>query len=298
MQRRILQIERFALDTMNFDTLPAEEPTPVWFVGQHETEQESLPPLLDRLYQTQDLGYDFVTTRITTETFQSKVTVLTQDHLQELEERSGPISTPLPLIPPLAPSDTALGPEDGSGSLVATISPWIDLGSHDAVIARLSRQVLNLEVAYAAFCGISNILIHGPLPGADVVQYARAVRESLALGPYLQLQVLLPMTGELEQQHGDGMHLSELARNVDLAQEEDESERSAYGSWEVWNTIRTLCGYSQKLAIGMTLLFRFFNSLVHSHPIFPPTFRSYIGLGWRPTPLRYMSLAGSKDYDC
>jgi len=107
-------------------------------------------------------------------------------------------------------------------------------------------------VAYAAFCGVSNVLVYGPLSASGTVQYARAVQEALGLGPYLQLHVLIPMTGELEQDvSAEGVHLSELARpQYGSSQDDEDSDPELFGTWEIWNTIQTMCSYSTRLSIG------------------------------------------------
>lgn len=207
---------------------------------------------LDLLSQAQSLGYDFLATQITTAAFQSRILSLVSEHSKSLQESSNSDATPAPLISPFTPQDTTLVPEDSNTSLVAIVSPWIDLGSTDPIIAHISRQVFNLEVAYAAFCGVNNIVVYGPLPAADVLQYARAIQEGLGLGPYLQLHILLPMTGELETEFDGDMHLSDLARGPQNLEYEEEPEDDLYGTWNAWNTIRALCSYSHKLSIGMS----------------------------------------------
>ncbi|TKA82388.1 hypothetical protein B0A55_01418 [Friedmanniomyces simplex] len=221
----------------------AEEPPTVLYVGQHETER-SEPVTADLLRRAQDRGYDILTTPITTPTFQSRVLATLESHVQQLNASPAPGTVPLPIISPFTPKDSDLIPEDSNSSLIAVTSPWTDIGSPDPLIAHVSQQVFSLEVAYAAFCGISNVLVHGPISGQRTVRFARAVLEALGLGPYVQLHILMPMTGELEQDvSADGTHLAELARPefAELIEEgEDEGEPDLYASWEMWNTIRTI----------------------------------------------------------
>ena len=230
-------------------SLPLEEPATVFYIGQHEA-LRTAPLSTGLISASQDLGYDFLTTPITSPNFQEKVVSLVTEHLDSIQTSTGASSTTLPSLQPFTPEDTCITPDDGNTSLVAIASPWIDLGSTDPLIRHVSRQVLNAELAYAAFCGISNILIFGPLPDSDVIQYARAVYEGLGLGPYMNLHVLLPVTGELEQDHVDGVHLSDLANGTNDFDSEELEE--AFGVWDVWNTIRTTCNYSNKLSIGKT----------------------------------------------
>ncbi|KAK3677981.1 hypothetical protein LTR78_002076 [Recurvomyces mirabilis] len=234
-----------------------EDPPTILFVGQHETQRtEAVTPEL--LYRAQNSGYDLLTAPITTSAFQSRVLETLQEYVKMLNASSEQKDVPLPLLNPLSPEDTNLVPLDSNSSLIAVTSPWIDLASHDPLIAHVSRQVFNLEVAYAAFVGINNILIHGPISSSGTMQYARTLLEGLGMGPYISINVLLPMSGELEQDiSADGIHLSELTRPEYAEEVEDveegEGETEVYDAWETWNTIRTVCNYSTKLSIALEL---------------------------------------------
>lgn len=230
-------------------SLPPHEPATVFYVGQHETDR-SVPFSLDLQRQTQDLGYDFLTTRITNSIFHARVLGTLSKYRDVLATQDNPSSIPMPTVAPLTPADTILAPEDSNTSLIALVSAWIDLGSADPIIAAISRQVLNMEMAYAAFCGINNVMVAGPLAGSDALQFARAIQEALSLGPYLQLHVLMPVTGELEEEAGEDTHLSELASELDATVGAEDEEPELYGTWDTWHAIRTLCGYSPKLSIG------------------------------------------------
>lgn len=231
-------------------SLAQEDTATVFYIGHHESSETTAIPDA-RLREFEDLGYDFVTTPITTPHFRQRVARLVSEHAEQ-EDRN----VAFPLISPLAPEDTLLTPEVTNPSRIAFASHWIDLGSHDPAIAHISRSVLNLEVAYAAFCGINNVVLYGPLEGSDVVQYARAIREALAVGPYMQVHILLSMAGDLEMDYPDGAHLSGLAS----LPEGDVLNGSAddfhmFDTWKAWHSIRSLCEYSQKLSIGTNHLF-------------------------------------------
>lgn len=223
------------------------------FVGQHESHRSG--PVTEKLLaQAQSVGYDSLTAPITTPHFQSRVLSQLEHHVKALQQAACPEAVPSPTISPLMPEDSDFTPSDINDSLVALVSPWIDLGSPDPLIASISRQVFTFEVAYAAFCGVSNVLINGPSEGADEIQYSRAIREALALGSYVQLQVVMPMSGELELEGAVTGNLSELVRaqyapRFDLPAE-DEEDANAYHSWDVWNIVRTMCNYSNKLTVG------------------------------------------------
>lgn len=242
---------------MATDSSSGEMP-PIWYIGQHETASGSSPPD-DTLREAQDLGYDMAAVPITTPDFQSRVLATLQQHLDATPPNQHHLSTALPSLPALTPQDSALSPDSGAAALLGRVSPWLDLGSRDPAVAQVSRAAFGLEVAWAAFCGLQNVLVPGPRAGGDAVQFARAVLAALAAGPLLGVNVLLPMSGELELDGldgGAGVDLAELARAEFASSPEDEHEDEEesgdeFRAWQVWDTVRGLCNYNSRLSIGM-----------------------------------------------
>jgi protein arginine N-methyltransferase 5 len=164
-----------------------------------------------------------------------------------------------PIIPPLTPVDTPLTPGDTVSQIIAYSSSWIDLCSSDPLIANISRQVLNIEVAYASFCGVGNIVISGPrthgTEAADsdgLARYARAIQEALMIGSYIQIAIQIPMYGyeEVKDMTGD---LAPLARGYGAsgkAKENENEETALFGTWDAWNLIRSVCKYNSRLSVG------------------------------------------------
>ncbi|KAJ9667448.1 hypothetical protein H2201_002316 [Coniosporium apollinis] len=212
---------------------------PVFYVGQHESKR-SVPVSEHVLQQAQDCNYDMLTTPITTSHFHSRVLTLLSSYQAEIEAGTPGSDLPMPLVTPLTPADSPLTPSETISQLLAVTSPWIDLASPDPVIASLSLQVFNQEIAYAAFCGVGNVIIQGPslhsiYSGQGLPQYARAIQEALDVGPYLNLQVLLPMTGDPSWDDSSAVmgHLGPFARSEYLQvgaeeQRHEEKPRSSF----------------------------------------------------------------------
>lgn len=145
--------------------------------------------------------------------------------------------------------------------LLLTCSSWIDLPSPDPLIADASRQVLVQEASYAAWCGAANLVIHGPrfagngLSPAGVTAFARAILEVLEVGPAFNVQIILPMSPicDTKSQASSG-DLARLPGSVAVKQEngsgEDDDDLDFWASWTAWNSIRSFCKYSPRLAIG------------------------------------------------
>ena len=169
-----------------------------------------------------------LTSTITNDHFQNRVLSLLNSYTQTLAESQ---DQPLPLIPALDNFDTPLTPNDIIGQLVAFTSSWIDLSSPDPIISHLSRQVFHLEVAYAAFCGVTNLVIPGPRLAhgqTGVSQYARSIKEALVTGSYIQLHIQMPMDGRQSDSISDDMgDLARFARQEFEASTDERIDRNA-----------------------------------------------------------------------
>ncbi|KAL0470879.1 protein arginine N-methyltransferase [Neurospora intermedia] len=249
------------------------EQRPPFYIGQHDVQRHESPT--DNQYgQILDSGFNFVTTPITNEHFHQRVIDLYKSHLQEREQwvtergltdaqKANP-SLPLPTVPTLTDDDTSLFPSSYVGSLIAYASPWIDLCSADPIISDISRQVLNLELAYANFCGSRTIIIPGPRQddGRAVAQYARAIQEAQEVGGRVNLVIHLPMYREpgLEEEAetlssllaGDGSSSSNSKEAVKTDAAKG-TEIDLFSTWDSWHTIRTVCKYSGRLFVALRI---------------------------------------------
>ncbi len=261
----------------------SEESSIVFYVGQHESKR-SYHVTEEILRHAQDCNvrcteshlvvllitpqYDMLTMRITNDSYHARVLSQLSLHLSSLEDPSTLSSyslpgqahvAPAPILAALNPADTGLLPSEAISQLLLVTSPWIDLASPDPLIADISRQVLNQEMAYAAFCGGTNIIVQGPpsryakLSVNGLTRYARAIQEVLCLGPYLQMHIMLPMTG-----HPQTDTIEDIGSLVTFARDqffedfdyERDIKTDAFESWDSWNVIRTVCRYSSRLSIG------------------------------------------------
>lgn len=247
---------------MASDSTPTEFAgyTPSWptfFVGQHDSKRWE--PLDDKQYgNLLNIGFSFATAPITNRHFHDRVLALHQKYLEDVEsrdltdaERANP-SFPGPTISTLTDDDTALFPGRYITSVMAYASPWIDLYSDNALVANLSRQVLNLEVAYASFCGVRSIIIPGPRADASekhVAQYARAIREALDVANRISLIIHMPMYREpgLEED------IETLSGPEAYPKAVSDEEIDIYSSWDTWHTIRSACDYNSRLSVAIRI---------------------------------------------
>jgi type II protein arginine methyltransferase len=203
--------------------------------------------------------FSFVTTPVTNEHFRQRVTELAARSIAELQDSELPSCHPDPIVPPLTTDDTSLFPSPSTGGLIAYSSPWIDLASKDPALSSISRQVLNLEVAYANFCGVRTIIIPGPRQDAiiagssqGVAQYARAVQEALLVGSRLNIIIHLPMYREPNLEESTSTLSSELLGESVVENQGKEEEIDIFSTWDSWHVIRSTCDYDGRLFAGMS----------------------------------------------
>ncbi|KAK4209350.1 hypothetical protein QBC37DRAFT_54988 [Rhypophila decipiens] len=242
-----------------------ERRRPRLVLGQHDSGRtETLTAVQYKIIK--DAGFDFATAPITNLQFYQRVLELYQSHLQEREDwvqkrglkpsQIANPSLPGPVVPTLTNKDTSYHPNSssyGGNDPVAYSSPWIDLASTDPVISNISRQVFNIEVAYAAFCGATSIIVPGPRSDENakgVLQYARAIQEAFKVAPKLNLVIHMPMYREpgLDE---TAKTLSSIFAKSDVAS--NSGDIDLFTAWDSWNTIRTVCRYTNRLFVSLRI---------------------------------------------
>lgn len=169
-------------------------------------------------------------------------------------EKANP-SLPGPTVPTLTNKDTSLVPSSYVLNVLAYSSPWIDLCSTDPVIASVSRQALNLEVAYANFCGVRSVIIPGPRQDGDgraIAQYVRAVQETFEVATRVNIIIHMPMYREPGLEEKVKLLSEDLHPDQDVAKtgSKGREEVDLFGAWDTWHSIRSVCQYSTRLFVG------------------------------------------------
>lgn len=226
-------------------------------IGHHDLKRDE-PISAELAHKVHSTGYDMLTFSITTPHFHSRVLSVLSAAFQNQPDVHNALhsSNGAPVIvDALTPADTKLTPDEAISSIIGLTSSWIDLGSPDPIIADISRQVFRLELAYAAFCGVSYVIVPGPRQGTtcDVAAYARAILDGLAQGPYMTLYIWSNTHHDpsmLKEQVGD---LASFARRDFASGAEQDNTNTMFQTWQAWDTIRSLCKYSTRLCLALAL---------------------------------------------
>ncbi|KAI2616296.1 Skb1 methyltransferase [Hypoxylon sp. NC1633] len=237
------------------ESIGYDDVRPTFYIGQHDSGR--LDTLTDLQYgQVLNAGFSYVTTPITNRHFRERVTQLAFDFVNVTGSML--IGTD-PIVQPLTTDDTTLFPGSFTSGLVAWSSPWIDLCSHNLIISSISRQVLNLEVSYASFCGIRTIIVPGPIQdsvragsGHGIAQYARAIQEALSISTRVNIVIEVPMYRELglEKKASSWSLFFDMNRGKMAAAKH---EIDPFSSWDSWHIIRSVCGYNSRLLVALEI---------------------------------------------
>ncbi|ODQ52096.1 Skb1 methyltransferase [Saitoella complicata NRRL Y-17804] len=175
-------------------------------------------------------GYDFISTPITRPTHAARI--------------SNDLEGGKTIVDSISGEEAAITSFDHVEQVVAFASSWIEPNAKDHELARVSAEVLKQEVAYASYCGVVNIVIPPPKRRTDLVRYAQAVNTALSMSAYLQVSIHMLMCedppedvpmGEAHNEDGSG------------------DRYDALSMWDLWNTIRTVCGYNARLSLALQI---------------------------------------------
>ncbi|KAA8896874.1 PRMT5 arginine-N-methyltransferase-domain-containing protein [Sphaerosporella brunnea] len=208
----------------------ATEPVniPVWCVG-HKIADQNLQ-IDDAIVEAEgNAGYDMITGSITNSRFHKRV-------LRTLAQAASEKRLQVHLDP-LTADDVNLHPGPHISGVIAVTSSWIEVESPDPLYAHVSKQVLDMELAYAAFCGLGHVVVGGPKTRQNIAEYAQAISAALSHSTYMQLLIQLP----IDDWVGDREALTTNLLYDPLS------------AWDAWNTIRTICRYSAQLTIALEI---------------------------------------------
>lgn len=154
--------------------------------------------------------------------------------------------------------------------MVALISDWLQLDADDDWVRYDAELALHQELAYASYLNISSVILPPPRNRAQIASYARIVNSALDSSFYLHISIRLPIY-DAQFQFANG-NISSLSvtdsaspppltptlvlspssggRKPSLVSLSDNTGDVFDGMWEMWDTIRTVCGYNTRLSLG------------------------------------------------
>ncbi|KAG9091882.1 methyltransferase protein [Ceratobasidium sp. 370] len=132
---------------------------------------------------------------------------------------------------------------DQAEYVIGFASDWLELDSLEEGVRFDSEIALRQELQFASYLGIANIILPAPRRNHQITSYARTISDCLAsssIASYINLSIRVPVC-DVPPEEGSG------AKGV--TGHEDELSTT----WEMWNTIRTICGPTQRVSVALDL---------------------------------------------
>ncbi|KAG8688974.1 methyltransferase protein [Ceratobasidium sp. 395] len=132
---------------------------------------------------------------------------------------------------------------DQSEYVIGFASDWLELDSLEEGVRFDSEIALRQELQFASYLGIVNVVLPAPRRNHQITSYARTISDCLAsssISAYINLAIRIPVC-DVPPEEGSG------AKGVTG----HEDELSA--TWEIWNTIKMICGPTQRISVALDL---------------------------------------------
>ncbi|CAL1716513.1 unnamed protein product [Somion occarium] len=156
---------------------------------------------------------------------------------------------------------------DEAEGVVAFASEWLELDASDDWVRHDAETALLQELAYASYLNVHAVILPSPRNRAHVASFARAVNAALKAIPYMQLSVRIPIYDRSLMQlaaaasgvaspnsPGTSSSPNGGKGNPFIGSGAGEvSDQPSIASWEMWDTIRTICEYNVRLSLTLDL---------------------------------------------
>lgn len=165
-------------------------------------------------------------------------------------------------------------------NIVGLASEWLELDSPDEWVRQDSELALRQELAYASYLNLATVVLPPPRNRQHITDYARAINGCFTNSPpvlssYVYLTIRIPLSGARKANRSGSVTPGASSSTATAPTETDVNE-----IWEMWDTIRTICSYNQRLSVSLDL----------SYPL-PPS--KPLLDRWNSEPLRYIFLPAS-----
>lgn len=142
---------------------------------------------------------------------------------------------------------------DEAVATIGMVSEWLELDSPDEGVRYDSEIALKQELAYASYLNMPAVVLPPPRNRLHVADYARAVNACLkSTTAYLHISVRIPIY-DPRSASTDTLSQQTPPENVPLSAHARAPDGDLSSTWEMWDVIRSVCGYSPRLSLALDL---------------------------------------------
>ncbi|KAH9945240.1 PRMT5-domain-containing protein [Epithele typhae] len=173
---------------------------------------------------------------------------------------------------------------DEAESVIPLISEWLELDASDEWVRHDAEIALQQEIAFASYLNAQCVILPPPNNRAQVGSYARAVNACLSSVQFMEFAIRVPIYDAVtvmqqSQSQVPSRAASPAPSPIDRDRDRDRPPSSRFSvsssesvggpsggvradtlgpesnmtTWEMWDTIRTICGYNPRLTLALDL---------------------------------------------
>ncbi|KAI0661471.1 PRMT5-domain-containing protein [Cubamyces menziesii] len=137
--------------------------------------------------------------------------------------------------------------------LIPLISDWLELDAADDWVRHDAEIALQQELAFASYLNAQCAILPPPSNRTQVGSYARAINACLTSLPFMELSVRIPIYDPSSVLQGPSRSPSPVESTRSDPAPSGTPPESNMTTWEMWDTIRTICGYNPRLTLVLDL---------------------------------------------
>ncbi|RDX42125.1 PRMT5-domain-containing protein [Lentinus brumalis] len=221
-------------------------------------------PVLRAATDARTAGYETVCVPLTNDKWKARWRELCilnpndpQDKLAEIEQRAEAWRSK----PAFFRDEVTISRLDEAECIVPLISDWLELDASDDWVRHDAEIALQQELAYASYLNAQCVILPPPSNRTQVGSYARAINACLNSISFMEFSIRVPIYDAVTVMQVPSRSPSPVPSPVEPTSRFSTASAETGGSppesnlttWEMWDTIRTICGYHPRLTLTLDL---------------------------------------------
>ncbi|PFH53048.1 hypothetical protein AMATHDRAFT_138418 [Amanita thiersii Skay4041] len=235
--------------------------------------QQYATPVLKLVSEARAKGYDVICLPLTTDKWKQRwaemCVQLQDDSERERDTVAERRAEEWRARPAFLKDEVTITRLDEAEGITAMISEWLELDAADDWVRHDAEIALRQEIAYASYLNIQTVILPAPRSRFHVASYARIISACLETTTFLNLSVRLPIYNPSVLRQESPVPTASQSSLIEPASASDvpmillpsnttqnlssapEGELNA--TWEMWDVIRSMCGYDTRLSLTLDL---------------------------------------------
>ncbi|KAI0787942.1 PRMT5-domain-containing protein [Fomes fomentarius] len=180
-----------------------------------------------------------------------------QDKLAEIEQRAEAWRSK----PAFFRDEVTISRLDEAEYIIPLISDWLELDASDEWVRHDAEIALQQELAFSSYLNAQCVILPPPSNRTQVGSFARAINACLSSIAFMEFSVRVPIYDAVTVVQVPSRSPSPVPSPIEPTSRFSPASADTAGAppesnmttWEMWDTIRTICGYNPRLTLTLDL---------------------------------------------